>query len=149
LIKKTGQVSGPICFCFLILFIFKKLLMYVLHSIFHPPNSLSTFPLIHIPHLLPNPPCLHVAGLNLHTIGSLNSLGPPVSWQLGASSLNEHRPRSPLLYVCWRLHISWCMLSVWLSNVWEIFQVHINWDCWSSYRITLLFSFFLSSLVQL
>jgi hypothetical protein len=46
----------------------------------------------------------------------VNSLGPPVSWRLGASSLNEHRPGSPLLYVCWGPHISWCMLSVWWSS---------------------------------
>jgi hypothetical protein len=28
-----------------------------------------------------------------HPIWPLNSLGPPVSWGLGASSLNEHRPK--------------------------------------------------------
>jgi hypothetical protein len=27
----------------------------------------------------------------------------PVSWGLSASSLNEHRPGSPPLYVCWGL----------------------------------------------
>jgi hypothetical protein len=42
----------------------------------------------------------------------LNSLGPPVSWGLGASSLNEHRLGSPLMSVCWGPHISWCMLPV-------------------------------------
>jgi hypothetical protein len=35
-----------------------------------------------------------------HPTWLLNSLGPPVSRGLGASSLNEHRPGSPLLYVC-------------------------------------------------
>ena len=30
----------------------------------------------------------------------LKSLGPPVSWGLGASSLTKHRPGSPLLYMC-------------------------------------------------
>jgi hypothetical protein len=44
----------------------------------------------------------------LHPIWPLNSLRPPVSWGLGASFLNEHRPGSPLLYVCWGPHISWC-----------------------------------------
>jgi hypothetical protein len=33
------------------------------------------------------------------------------------------------------------MLSVRWSSVWEISGVQINWDCWSSYRITFL-SFF-------
>jgi hypothetical protein len=40
------------------------------------------------------------------------------------------------------------LLSVWWSSVWEISGVQINWDCWSSYRITLLLSFFLPSLIQ-
>jgi hypothetical protein len=40
---------------------------------------------------------------NPHPTWPLNSLGPPVSWGLGVSSLNEHRPGSPLLYVCWGL----------------------------------------------
>ena len=54
-----------------------------------------------------------------HT-GILNSLGPPVFWGLGASSLTESRPSSPLLYMCWEPHISWCMLPGWWSSVWEI-----------------------------
>jgi hypothetical protein len=77
----------------------------------------------------------------------LFNVRPPVSWGFGASSLNEHRPRSSLLYVCWGPHISWCMLSVWWSSVWEISGIHINWDCWSAYRIAL-FSFFQPSLIQ-
>ena len=78
----------------------------------------------------------------------LNSLGPPVFWGLGSSSLNEHRPSRSLLYVCWEPHISWCMLSIWWSSVWEILGVQINWDCWCSYRITLLLSFFQPFLIQ-
>jgi hypothetical protein len=27
------------------------------------------------------------------------------------------RPGSPLLYVCWGPHISWCMLPAWWSSV--------------------------------
>jgi hypothetical protein len=50
----------------------------------------------------------------------LNSLGPLVSWGLDTSTLNENRPTSPLLFVCWELHISWCMLPSWWSSVWEI-----------------------------
>jgi hypothetical protein len=39
---------------------------------------------------------------------SLNSLEPPVSWGLGASSLTKSRPNSPLVHMCWWPHISWC-----------------------------------------
>jgi hypothetical protein len=80
-----------------------------------------------------------------HPTWPQNSLGPPVSWGLGASSLNEHRPWSPLLYVCWGPHISWCMLSVWWSNAWKISGVQINRESWSSYRIALLSVFQLLS----
>jgi hypothetical protein len=83
-----------------------------------------------------------------HLTCLLNSLGPPDCRGLGASSLNEHRPRSPLLYVCWGPHVSWCVLPVWRSSVWEICGVQINWDCWSSYRIALLLSFLQPSLMQ-
>jgi hypothetical protein len=55
-----------------------------------------------------------------HPTWPLNSLGSPVSWGLGTSSLNEHRPGIPLLYVCWGPHIIWCMLYVWWSSVWKI-----------------------------
>jgi hypothetical protein len=49
---------------------------------------------------------------------------------------------SPLLYMCWGLHISWCMLSAWWPSVWQISGIHVNWDCWSSYRVAFLLSFF-------
>ena len=104
-------------------------LIYFLQFIFHSlPPTPSPLYLLHIPCLLTTPLCLHVDIPNPHPTWPLNSLGPPVSWGLGASSLNEHRPRSPLLYVCWGPHINWCMLSVWWSSVWEISGVQINWD---------------------
>jgi hypothetical protein len=89
-----------------------------LHSIFyfpphHPPSEYSTS------HTSSPTPC------HPHPIWPLNSLGPPVSWGLGASSLNEHRPRSPLPFVCWGPHFSWCTLSVWWSSVWEISGVQM------------------------
>jgi hypothetical protein len=74
-----------------------------------------------------------------HPTWPLNSLGPP--WGLGASSLIEPTS-SPLLYECWGLHISWCMLPGWWSSVWEISGIQVNWDCWSSYRVALLLGFF-------
>jgi hypothetical protein len=102
-----------------------------LHSRFYSP-SWSTLWLLHIPYLLPTTPRLHVDVPTHYPTRPLNSLGPPVSWGLGASSLT--RPR-PLLYMCWGPHISWCMLpGCWLS-VWEISGVQVNWDCWSSYKV--------------
>jgi hypothetical protein len=85
-----------------------------------------------------------MTGAKMKSFWHLNSLGPPVSWGLGISSLNEHRPGSPLLYVFWGLHICWYMLPVWWSSVWELQGVQINWDCWFSYGVTLLLSFFQS-----
>jgi hypothetical protein len=40
--------------------------------------------------------------------------------------MNEHRPRILLLYACWGLCSSWCMLSVWWSSVWDITGVQIE-----------------------
>jgi hypothetical protein len=82
-----------------------------LHSIFcSPPSTLWLF---HFPHLLPTP-CLRVDVA--HLTWPLNSLGPPVSQGSGASPLNEHRPSSPPLHVCWGPHISWCTLPAWWSS---------------------------------
>jgi hypothetical protein len=122
-------------------------LFFTLHIPFpahcHPPSHCSishTFSLSHLITMwMPLPP---------DPIWFLNSLGPLVSWGLGTSFLNEHRPESPLLYVCWGLHISWCMLSVWWDSVWKISSIQISWDCWSSYRIILLLSFFQLFLIQ-
>jgi hypothetical protein len=96
-----------------------------------PPFSMSMSPLPH-----PHPTRL------------LNSLGPPVSWRLGSSSLTKPRPGSLLLYMCWGPHISRCMLPGWCFSVWEISGVQVNWDLWSSYRVVLLLSFLQLSLIQ-
>ena len=118
-----------ILFHFIILFL---IFFYTPYSIPHPS---STFWLLHIPHLLTTTPCLHMDAPTPHPTSPLNSLGPPFSWGLGASSLNEHRPGSPLQYVCWGPHISWYMLTVWWSSVWEIPGVQINWDKCTAYRV--------------
>jgi hypothetical protein len=102
----------------------------------------STLWLLHIPHILPILLCHHMDALTPHPTWALNFLGPPVFCRLGASSLKEFKTKSQLLYVCSGPHISWCVLSVWWSSVWEVSGVWINWDCWSSYRITLLLNFF-------
>jgi hypothetical protein len=44
--------------------------------------------------------------------------------------------------MCWGCHISWYMLPSWWLSVWELSGVQVNWDCWSSYRVTFLLSFF-------
>jgi hypothetical protein len=103
-----------------------------------PPSDCSTF------HTSSPPLCLYEDVPTPYPLPKQTSklLGPPVSWGLGASSLTELRPDSPLLYMCWWPHIGWCMLPGWWSSVWEISEVHINWNCWSSYRVALLLSFF-------
>jgi hypothetical protein len=53
----------------------------------------------------------------LHPTRLCHSLGPQLSWGLGASSHTELRPSSPLLCMCWRPHISWCMLPGWLPSI--------------------------------
>jgi hypothetical protein len=59
-------------------------LFFTLHIPFH--NHPSTLQLFHIPHLLP--PHLHVDAPIPHPTWPLNSLVTPVSWRLGAPSLN-------------------------------------------------------------
>jgi hypothetical protein len=118
---------------------FLKLIFFAFPILFLTSIHLPT-----VPHPIP-PPHLPVSMWTYpppHSSWPLNSLGPPVSWGLSASSLNKHRPWSPLLHVCWGPHMSWCMLSVWWSSIWEILGIQINWDCWSSYRIALPLSFF-------
>ena len=58
------------------------------------------------------------------------------------SSPTEVRPGSLLLYMCWGPWTSSSMLSGWWLSVWEISGVRVNWDCWSSYGVTLPLSFF-------
>jgi hypothetical protein len=82
-----------------------------------------------------------------HCIRPLNSLGPTVSRGLGVSSLTEPRNSSPLLFICWEPHISWCMLPGWWSMS-EISGFQVNWDCWSYYRVVHLLSFFQLFLIQ-
>ena len=50
--------------------------------------------------------------------------------------------------MCWGSHISWCMLPGWWLSIWEISGVQVSWDCWSSYRVSLVLSFFHLSLIQ-
>ena len=100
----------------------------------------STHLLFHIPYLSPSS-CIHVDVPNPHTTWPLNFLGPPVYFGLGDSSLNEHKPRSPLLYIFWWHQFIWSMLTVWWFIVWEISVVQNYWDYWSAYRVSLLLCF--------
>jgi hypothetical protein len=122
------------------IYVFFNIYIYLKCQILFPSRSIP------IPHsiLLPTP--LSPRGCPHPTTPPptrpLNSPGPPVSWGLGASSLTEPRPGSSLLYIFWGPHISWCMLPGWCSSIWEISGFQVNWDCWSSYRVTFLLSFF-------
>jgi hypothetical protein len=134
LVYFSVHYSSQSFFIFLILFH----LFYSPDFIPLPVHSLT------FPHPM-SPPCHPVSTRmspppypHYHPTRLLNSLGPPVSWELGASSLNEHRPGSPLPYMCWGPHVSRGMLPGWWSSVWEISEVQTNWDRWSSYRIALL-----------
>jgi hypothetical protein len=71
-----------------------------------------------------------------------HSLEPQVSQGLGASSLTEARSDSLLLWMCWEPHVSWCMLPGGWFSIWQISGVQVSWDCWSSYGVALLLSFF-------
>jgi hypothetical protein len=44
--------------------------------------------------------------------------------------------------MCWGPHMSWFMLPGWWSCFWEILEVQVSWDWWSSYRVALLLTFF-------
>jgi hypothetical protein len=75
--------------------------IHILHSIFHsPPLSIHPPTAPHPTPPLHPTPSPHGCPYH-HPSWPLKSLGPPVSWGLGTSSLNEHRPRSPLLYCVW------------------------------------------------
>jgi hypothetical protein len=85
--------ENPILFFFLIYFFTLQIPL---------PAPSSILQLLHIPHLLCTPPLLHVdAPPPPHLTSKL-------PW--ASTILNEHRPESPLLYMCWGPHISWCML---------------------------------------
>jgi hypothetical protein len=101
----------PETFSFLI-FIYLFIYLFIYFTLQTPSPSQSTLWQFHIPYLLPGP-CLHEDVPTPYPIWPLNSLGPPVSWRLRASSLIEHSPSSPLLYICGGPHISWHMLPNW------------------------------------
>jgi hypothetical protein len=65
--------------CNIFFFNFNLFLIYFLHSYSIPHPPLSTLWLLHVPNLLPNPPCLHMDAPTHHPTWPLNSLGPPVS----------------------------------------------------------------------
>jgi hypothetical protein len=47
-----------------------------------------------------------------------------------------------LCCICFRPHISLCMLPGWWLSVWKISGVRVSWDGWSSYGDAVLLSFF-------
>ena len=93
-VNTLGAVALPLSACVKYKMYFILFLIYFLHSIFHspPPHPLTTPHSTPPPHTTPSPrgcpdPPFHLTS---------KFPGP-------ASSLNEHRPRSHLLYVCWDL----------------------------------------------
>ena len=85
----------------LFLFFKKKKILFIY---FYTPDFLHPLTVAHpIPLPCPLSPCGCPPS---YTTRPLNSLGPPVSRGLGASSQIEPRPASPLLYMCWGPHIS-------------------------------------------
>jgi hypothetical protein len=129
-------------FLFFVLYLFIYTPSFI--SLPHPRSNCSTSHTSSLPSFINE----DVPTIHLHPTRLLHSLGPPVSWGLGASFLTEPIPSSPLLDMYWGSHISWCMLPGWWSSVWEIAGAQINWDFWSSYRASLLLSFFQPSLIQ-
>ena len=79
---------------FSFLYILKFFTLHILLPCPALPSNCSTF------HNSSPHPCLHVDVPTTHLTWLLNSLGPPISWGLCVSSLNEHWPESPLLYLC-------------------------------------------------
>jgi hypothetical protein len=133
--------SEMYCVAFLICSFF-----FFFYTSYFIPLLQSTLWLIHIPYPFPTP-CLYVDISTPHPTWPLNSLGPPVSWELGASSLNEHRTGSPLLHMCWGSHISWCMLPV-CGPVFERSQGSRLIETAGSPTGRTLLSFFQPSLIQ-
>jgi hypothetical protein len=88
--------------------------LFILQSRFYSPTP-STLWLFHIPYLLQPPVSTRMSLPQPPPAFTwpLNALGPMFSWGLDASVLIDHRPCSPLLYMCLRPNISWCMLP-WL-----------------------------------
>jgi hypothetical protein len=101
------KISSPLRKLFIYLFIYLSITPYFIHSSL--PSYCCTFhtsspcPCLHVDVLPPHPPTPHP----WPPTWSLNSLRPPVSWGLGASSPNQHSKKgSPLLYVYWWPHFS-------------------------------------------
>jgi hypothetical protein len=133
---------------FFVLFFFNSLIFF-LHSRLYPPQECPlTVPHSILPTPTPTPTPTPVSKRMFLPPPSPNQTSllpePQVSWELGTSSLTESKSGSPLLYMCWGPHFSWCMLPDWWFSVWAILGVQVSWDCWYSSRVTLLLSFFQS-----
>jgi hypothetical protein len=87
---------------YLFIYLFIYLFMYLLHSRFYS-SPCPLFQLFHIPYPCP-----------LHQTSKLP--GASSFLRLGASSLTEPRAGTPLLYMCWGRHLSWCPIIILLCH---------------------------------
>jgi hypothetical protein len=116
-----------ISFRFFSIYFFLLKLIYFLNSTFYPP----IYPLqFHITYSSPIPVSLWMSPP--HPTWPLSYLGPPVSRVLGASSMNEHKPWSPLLYVYWGPYISLITDKVTKNIQWTKESI-FNKGCWSNW----------------
>jgi hypothetical protein len=94
-------------------------------------------PLI-FPYSFPPPTCLEEDVH--HPTRPPHSLGPQVSSWLGTPSSTPDQ--AVLCYICVEASDQLADAPGWWLSVWELSEVWVYWDCWSSYGVSLLFSFF-------
>ena len=132
---------------FFLRFFYSSIFFFSVQSLCSSPSALWLFL---IPYLLPPHPQSTRGCPTPHPhTRPPHSLEPQTSWGLGASPLIEARPGS-LCYICFSFcwgggrcaHISWYMLPGWWLQCLRHLRVWVSWDCWSSYEVALLLSFF-------
>ena len=139
-ISSNSLLFIKICLAILKFYYFYSLLPFFLHSSCYSP-SWSALPQFLIPFLLPSV-SKKMSTLLLHQASLLTGASSLSRIKLGTSSPTEDRPGSILLYMYQGPWTSSCMLTVWWLSVWEISGVWVSWNCWSSYGVTLLLTFF-------
>jgi hypothetical protein len=124
----NSESSSELLFWLLLLLLLLLLNLFLQSSHYPPPSPLSDISSSHSSSPVSKRMSVYPS-LHTHPNRPHQSLGPPVSLELSASSPIESRPGSSLLDMCWDL--------IDLSNT----EPQVSSDCWSSYRIALLFFF--------